>query len=820
MRLSQNFSIALIFLLSSSVTQADPVPPVGTCEVEPVFTPSFDPEIEWEWTSSSVMPNHVQVMMTPIVIELNGDGVPDVVFNSFSGGNYTTNGVIRAISGADGSELWSVADPTLRVRGEASIAAGDLDGDGLAEVCTAAENNADQLCFENDGSFKMRFASSATRWGGLSFADLGGDGTVEILSGNRVHDASGALLWSGSDGIGGPGLGPISFAADINQDNDLEVINDRAIYNPDGTLLCVNTSIGHGLAGVANFDGDSFGEVAVVWSGNVSLLDHDCTLLWTTAIPGAGRGGAPNIADFDGDGEVEIGVAGRANYVVFETNGSVRWSQPVQDFSSNVTGSSTFDFEGDGAAEVVYADEHRLRIYDGATGAVRFDVPHSSGTTYENPVIADVDGDGNAEIIIASNNYAFAGVAGIRVFRDANDGWVNTRGIWNQHAYSVTNVNDDGTIPALPATNWLDPSLNTFRSNSQGTGTVTPFAAPDLIVTEVSAQCVDGSFNVRLGAHIHNQGDAPASAGVNVAFYLGDPDAGGTLLHVETIGAVIPALGSTSVDFEMLSPGGTEAIYAVVDDDGTGNGSETECIEDNNTASATFDLNCTPNDPPVAMCADRVLSANNQCLANASIDNGSFDPDNDPISLLQTPPGPYGLGSTTVVLEVCDDSNACDSCSAQVSVVDDTPPVLQCNQTDTITPADAPISFTASTSDNCSASVVIDSFDCFKIKKDGTAQSKLESCIVSLNGDSITIEDSGGVGTHITWLATATDDAGNTTTEQCQTQVENPGQAQQCNQGLGNGEEGCDPGNSNQGDPGNSNDENGGSPGHPGKKAK
>ena len=38
-----------------------------------------------------------------------------------------------------------------------------------------------------------------------------------------------------------------------------------------------------------------------------------------------------------------------------------------------------------------------------------------------------------------------------------------------------------------------------------------------------------------------------------------------------------------------------------------------------------------------------------------------------------------------------------------------------------------------------------------------------------------------------------------------------------CNQGVGNGDEGCDPGNSNQGDPDNSNDENGGTPGDPGK---
>jgi hypothetical protein len=39
-----------------------------------------------------------------------------------------------------------------------------------------------------------------------------------------------------------------------------------------------------------------------------------------------------------------------------------------------------------------------------------------------------------------------------------------------------------------------------------------------------------------------------------------------------------------------------------------------------------------------------------------------------------------------------------------------------------------------------------------------------------------------------------------------------------CNQGVGNGPEGCDPGNSNQGDKSRSNDELGGTPGDPGRK--
>ena len=51
----------------------------------------------------------------------------------------------------------------------------------------------------------------------------------------------------------------------------------------------------------------------------------------------------------------------------------------------------------------------------------------------------------------------------------------------------------------------------------------------------------------------------------------------------------------------------------------------------------------------------------------------------------------------------------------------------------------------------------------------------------------------------------------------CAKPTPGPGCHAGCNQGVGNGDEGCDPGNSNQGDDDRSNDEQGGRPGQPGK---
>jgi hypothetical protein len=678
--------------------------------VKPPSSGHFEPELQWAWTGSPVLPEHNQVMMTPVVVDVNGDRVPDIVFSTFAGAHYSEDGVLRAVSGDDGRELWTVTDESARVKPAASLAAGDIDGDGQVEICGIPENGRGILCFENDGTFKFRSAEDAydyNEWGGPSLADLDGDGTVEILDGNRVYDNTGALKWVGSDGMGGAQYtGPVSFAADIDQDGKQEVINDRAIYRHDGTLKCANTEIPHGFAGVANFDGDTAGELVVSGHGKVSLLDDNCALLWSVDVPGGGHGGSPNIADFDGDGRLEIGLPGEWAYSVFESDGRVKWSSSIQDFSSGRTGSTTFDFDDDGKLEVVFADELTLRIHDGATGTVRWKIPNSSGTTHENPVIADVDGDHAADLVVVSNDFAYPGTHGLRVFHDRLEGWAGTRRIWNQHAYSVTNVNDDGTLPAHPVSHWLHPKLNTFHANVAnyfGEGP-SPYAAPDLIVSEVSATC-DAEGSLVLGARVRNQGEAAVAAGVKVAFFEGNPASGGTLLGVATVSDALPP-GADSLATVSLSSSlsGTAQLFALADDDGTGVGRDTECREDNNATSATVEVSC--NQPPVALCRDVTVSADASCQGRASVDNGSYDPDNgpSPLSVSQSPDTSFGLGTHPVTLTASDGA-ASAQCVGTVTVVDTTKPTISCplsvDATVRLGSVGLTVRYAASASDNC-----------------------------------------------------------------------------------------------------------------------
>ncbi|MFC1800240.1 FlgD immunoglobulin-like domain containing protein [Candidatus Eisenbacteria bacterium] len=125
-----------------------------------------------------------------------------------------------------------------------------------------------------------------------------------------------------------------------------------------------------------------------------------------------------------------------------------------------------------------------------------------------------------------------------------------------------------------------------------------------------------------------------------------------------------------------------------------------------------------PNYPPTALCTDVTVSADADCEAYASIDDGSYDTDGDPITVSQSPSGPYPLGMTLVTLTVTDDRGLSADCTGYVTVIDDTPPDIVCPADITVecsdycgTPADDPqvTAFLsgASATDNCDNSVDI-----------------------------------------------------------------------------------------------------------------
>ncbi|MCA9685267.1 MAG: VCBS repeat-containing protein, partial [Myxococcales bacterium] len=524
----------------------------------------------------------------------------------------TSQGVIRAIRGDTGEQLWSVTDPAYASDSTANPAVGDIDEDGLPEVVVVGPTDK-LVAIDHDGTplwISDPFVGGDGS-GSVAIANMDGIGAPEIIFGAAVFANDGTLLWEGNAGTGRDGQGPISCVADLDGDFRPELIGGNTAYKTTGTVgggdfsgsVWWQAAVGDGRCGVADFDEDGLAEVILVRGGNIyGLNGQDGTTLATFAIPGsADRGGAPNIADFNGDGHPDVGTAGSTRYVVASFDGTTfteQWRAVTEDDSSRVTGSSVFDFDGDGRNEVIYNDEKFIRIYPGVEPDCELNPPgplcdgvmddtevlfidaNSSRTRTEYPVVADVDGDFKAELVFSTNaDVAWGLDAGIEVWGDALDNWVSTLPVWNQHSYHITNVDISGGVPLVEESSWLFPQgdpYNAYRRNVQG---ASDFCAPNLELFDLRADLLMCP-NLILTVDVVNLGCLGVGPGVAVTFSEQDAGVIGT---VETDKA-IPAGGCIKITLTIPAPGMAPYEVSVsVDADAMGAGALNECIEDNNT---------------------------------------------------------------------------------------------------------------------------------------------------------------------------------------------------------------------------------------------
>jgi hypothetical protein len=650
-----------------------------------------------------------------------GGGVPSIVapFTATVPGNYTEDlGVIRVLRGDDCTLEANLGGGQAGYAGylisSSPVAVGDLDLDGSAEIVAYAADGRLVAFTRKANSWSVLWISAEVLgtpcsnnrcplgWAGPSIHDLDNDGVPEVIRESTVIDgATGATKGGPAPGYASYSVGLNPVLANFDQDEAIELTNGQYVWEwtSGGWVQDANfpgsTPSAPGFAAVADFGAYGSGpaddaEIVVVRSDTVMIhaLDGSYALA-PIAIPapsaGAAGGGAPTVADYDGDGLPEIGVAGRAFLTVFDIDCTasprpggtcsasascddesgvpgacppgILWSRRTQDISSNITGSSVFDFEADGKAEVVYADECFVRVYNGTNGQVVFSQYRSSCTWYENPIVADTDGDFRADLVTPSNlacatdpaqgiacsmldangvDTQFAGlqcldsadcvsgacdsglcrcsssaeccgagtdaacteqgftcappppgtpgagntcragrphgVQGIRVYADALDRWVRSRTIWSQHAYAVTHINEDGTIPQTSAwqKNWKDPKLNNFRQNVPGDASGKD--APDITAGISGYSCQGGQ--AQLTAPVCNRGSAPIGAGVKAAFYHGASKVCETL----TTKALQPGECEVVSCMWATPPSEPVDIEVIADEDGE----KSECKEGNN----------------------------------------------------------------------------------------------------------------------------------------------------------------------------------------------------------------------------------------------
>ena len=419
-------------------------------------------------------------------------------------------------------------------------------------------------------------------------------------------------------------------AADVDNDGKLELIGGDCVYkinitNHTGTTgnsftlhrrATTRSDVKDGGTALVDMNGDGLLDVVVTSPFGGSTAQFGSVYIYnprTGAIMNSNvinniyKGGTtaaytygpslPFIGDIDGDGRLEIaftasdapgggggvnsGVPGVLKTYKYNNSGTLSpyWTAKTTDGSAS-TVLSLFDFKQSGESQLVYRDEDSLRIINGKTGrTLSYFVPVGSATVNEYPIVADVNGDGAAEIIAVggdvrdfNNKTQWNWCGSVRIYGSSGTPWAPARKVWNQRAYNPVYVNDDLTIPQYP----LNPA--TFFNRANGTRHQ-PFnnflqqatmlndegdmlwLGSDLAFDNTRRSSIKyntGTDRLEFTIHITNRGDAEfVSSPLRVSIYVYDTSTGEVheIDHIELTGNV--GVG----EFKTLNFSGTDEYY-------------------------------------------------------------------------------------------------------------------------------------------------------------------------------------------------------------------------------------------------------------------
>lgn len=202
---------------------------------------------------------------------------------------------------------------------------------------------------------------------------------------------------------------------------------------PDGTIdegwpVTVEGSVDETPAAA---DLDRTGDVDIVVgtsSGSLYRIDSDGTIEWTTEVSGEWFAVSPNLGDIDRDGdqdrdgiterpgdlEIVIGTLSGRIYI-FSSSGEYFATEPLETGGSIRVPISLGDIDKDGFTEIVALvdRERKISVYRSNTsGSSINQLAHFpkyvsssvSGNFFSHPLLADLDGDGEEEIVFGTGN--------------------------------------------------------------------------------------------------------------------------------------------------------------------------------------------------------------------------------------------------------------------------------------------------------------------------------------------------------------------------------------------------------------------------------
>jgi hypothetical protein len=248
-----------------------------------------------------------------------------------------------------------------------------------------------------------------------------------------------------------------------------------------------------------------------------------------------------------------------AGAVPFHRRLKLSWAMEHDDRSCN-TGLTIFDFNNDGAKDLVYRDEETLLVISpkyggvdyvtigektGTSSSVLFRTTAYSYTGYEAPVIADVNMDASADIVVTNvrSRGEIRGWVSVFEYKNGFPKWAPAPPVWNQAYYNPLHVREDLTIPACPQSPLTAHSLNGETVTPYNgawvqqpvvrEGNYTPvIRLPDAVLIRMA---VSSGNPTQVTLTVHNRGTASIHGSTPVTFRDGGSTGTGLLLESSSL---------------------------------------------------------------------------------------------------------------------------------------------------------------------------------------------------------------------------------------------------------------------------------------------
>ncbi len=384
---------------------------------------------------------------SPAVADLDNNGSKEIIASAYS---------VVALEGATGKLLWRVdsgkdrtSDPGYSHRTWPGIWVTDVDGDSTPEIITAHSGGYVSV-YTNDGYFKPGWPQRPTtnELRGLVVNDIDRDGAAEIIVTGATYGKTNTWVF-GHDGALRPGWPQLSnnsgsaygvfndnaWVSDLNGDGISEIV-----VPSDVTTLCAYRPDGSQLNASPVYGGEKWGGVGTWESLDTEIRGWGrCNGVRAESYRTNFAHGASVIADVDGDGSREVVVTGNmyncqvghppgkyTSLFIFNADrsrfktGAWNWEQapintgtPLSEDYSIIENCQpnpvVVDLDGDRQKEILFAS------YDGKIHAYNLDKTEHDNWPYSiynptegfyrfasEPVVADLDRDGCSEVIFTS----------------------------------------------------------------------------------------------------------------------------------------------------------------------------------------------------------------------------------------------------------------------------------------------------------------------------------------------------------------------------------------------------------------------------------